>query len=141
MKIDLTREPPADIFRHRGLYILISVVLLALALGGLGLMAYGFLSDTPTSENLETVALALFAGPAVIFVYFGGKLQAYKKLNPKQEIELAELADKHPLIATYCGLVAREGRRAIHAEYEACKDLDEDLTHQREQADRQGKQG
>ncbi len=126
MKIDLTREPPADIFRNRGKYILISLLLLALALCGLLLMAYGILSDTPNSEILETVALSLFVGPALIFVYIGGKLQDYKKLNPEQEKELAELRRRHPEIALYCELVAQADRRPIHAEYEACKELDED---------------
>jgi hypothetical protein len=126
MKIDLTREPPADIFRDRGKYILVSVVLLALALGGLALIAYGFLSEAPTSETLETVALTLFVGSAVVFVYFGSKLQAYKKLNPAQEKELAELRGKHPEIAAYCERLAQAGRRPIHAEYEAFKELDED---------------
>ncbi len=99
---------------------------MALALGGLSLMAYGILSDTPSSEGLETVALALFVGPALIFVYFGGKLQDYKKLNPSQENELAELRRRNPVIAEYCELVNQAGRRLIHAEYEACKELDED---------------
>jgi len=129
MKIDLYREPPADIFRDRDKYILISIVLLVLALCGLGLMAYGIVSDIPSSETLETLALALFAGPAVIFVYIGTKLQAYKKLNPKQQQELENLVARHPEIAAYCALVARQGRVVIHAEYEACKELDEERGH------------
>jgi len=125
MKIDLKAAPPADIFRDRGKYILISGLLLALSFCGLALMAYGILSDLPSSETLETVALALFVGPALIFVYFGSKLQAYKKLNPEQEKELAELRRRHPEIARYCERLAQEGRRPIHAEYEACRELDE----------------
>jgi hypothetical protein len=129
MKIDLNREPPADIFRNRDKYILISIVLLVLALCGLGLMAYGIVSDIPSSETLETLALALFAGPAVIFVYIGGKLQAYKKLNPEQQQELEKLAAKHSEIAAYCSLVARQGRTVVHVEYEAGKELDEERGH------------
>lgn len=126
MQIDITREPPPDIFRERPRYLKIAATLLALVgCGGL-VMAYGVVSDTPPSETLETVALVLFVAPGLLFVYFAAKLQDYKRLNPDQKRELAALARKHPEIATYCGLVAKAGREIIHAEYEACQDRDED---------------
>ena len=128
MKIDINQAPPADIFRDRAKYIKIAFVLLALALGGLGLMVYGFVSAAPSSESLETMALVLFVGPAVLFVYFGGKLQAYKKLNPVQSKELADLAERHPEIATYCNRLQQSGRPPIHAEFEACQDRAEELS-------------
>lgn len=126
MKIDLTREPPADIYRERPKYLWIAGMLLALAGCGLLLGAYAIFSATPFSERLEDAALALFAGPGLVFVYFAGKLQAYKRLSPEQEKELAELGRKYPEIATYCALVAKAGRKVLFAEYEACKDRDED---------------
>jgi hypothetical protein len=130
MKIDITKEPPVDIFRDRGKHLRISFVLLALVLCGGGLIVYGLVSDTPQNEFLETLVLALFVVPAMAFVYFGEKLQDYKKLNPGQQKELADLGRKHPEITTYCALVAKQGRVIVHAEYEACKYYDEDPRRQ-----------
>lgn len=126
MEIDITREPPADIYRERPKYLRIAVALLALAGCGILLAAYAIFSDTPFSSKLEDAALALFAGPGLVFVYFAAKLQAYKGLSPEQEKELVELGRKHSEIATYCALVAKAGRKVIFAEYEACRDRDED---------------
>lgn len=126
MKIDITCEPPADIYRERPKYLWIAGALLALAGCGILLAAYAIFSDTPFSSKLEDAALALFAGPGLIFVYFAAKLQAYKGLSPEQEKELVELGRKHPEIATYCTLVAKAGRKVVFAEFEACKDRDED---------------
>lgn len=126
VNIDITREPPADIYRDRGKYLWIAGALLALAGCGLLLAAYAIFSDTPSSERLEDAALALFAGPGLVFVYFAAKLQAYKRLSPEQKRELADLGRKHPEIATYCALVTRAGRQVTFAEYEACKEWDEE---------------
>jgi hypothetical protein len=127
MKIDITREPPNDIYRDRGKYLRICIALLSLVLCGTLLMGYGIFSDNTWSETLNTTGLILFIGPALTFVYFSDKLIAYKKLGPDQKNELADLGRKHPEISTYCGLVAKEGRAPIFAEYEACKDWVEDL--------------
>ena len=127
MKIDLTRKPPADIFRHRGTYIRISLVLLALVLCGGLLMVYGIVAAPPQSGTLETVILALFVGPAVVFVYVGEKLKGYKRLSPAQKEELAALGRQHPEIAAYCAQVAAAGREPILAEYEAAKDRADEL--------------
>lgn len=128
MKIDISREPPVEIYRERPKYLWIAGALLALAGCGLLLGAYAIFSDTPFSSRLEDAALALFAGPGLVFVYFAAKLQAYKGLSPEQENELAELGRKHPEIATYCALVVKAGRKAVFAEYEACKELDDDAS-------------
>jgi len=134
MKININGQPPTDIFRDRGKYIWISLALMSLVVCGVLLMVYGFVSDTPPSDTLETVALTLLGAPAVIFVYFGGKLRAYIKLNQGQKTELADLVRKHAEISTYCELVAKQGREPILAEYEACKDWAEDLHHQQERS-------
>lgn len=126
MKIDINSGPPADIFRDRRKYLWVAGGLLAMASCGLLLAAYAIYSDAPSSERLEDTALALFVGPGLVFVYFAAKLQAYKRLSPEQKKELADLGSKHPEIATYCALVAKAGREVIFAEYEACKDRDED---------------
>jgi len=125
MEIDITGEPPADIFRDRGKYLLASIVLLFLVVCGILLMVYGIVSETlaaETMETIETVALALVVGPGLIFVYSGGKLRAYKRLGPEEKKELVELGRKHAEISAYCMKVAKEGREPIFAEYEACRD-------------------
>lgn len=121
MKIDITREPPADIFRNRGKNLWAFIVLLTLGSCGVLLGVYAILSDTRFYENLETVSLALFVGAALLITYIGEKLQAYKSLTPDQKKELADLGWKHPEIELYCALVTKAGRQPIRAEYEACQ--------------------
>ena len=128
MKIDITREPPADIFQKKGKYSLIAIACLILSGCGMLLAAYAIFSDTPHSEKLETAAFTLFVGPILVFSYFGEKLQAYKRLTPDQEKELADLGRKHPEIKAYCALVAEAGRQPILAEYEACQARAEDAS-------------
>lgn len=122
MKIDITCEPPADIYRNRGMYMLIAGILLALSCSGVLLGVYLIVSEAPLNEYLETVALALFVAPTPIFFYFGEKVQAYKRLSADEGKEMVELGLQHPEIATYCALVAEAGRQPIMAEYEACKE-------------------
>ena len=131
MKIDITREPPPDIFRDRSKYLLIFIALLCLAASGVLLMAYGIFSDIPQSDMLEKASLTLLVAPAVVCGYFGGKLRAYIALNPGQKKILAGLIAKHPEIAAYCGRVAIQGRALILAEYHACRDWAENAEHQR----------
>jgi len=135
MKIDITDRPPVDIFRDRGKHLRASIVLLSLAGCGLLLIAYGILADTQQSETLENVAMALLAGPAVAFTYFGAKLNDYKGLSVAQQKAVADLSRKHAEIDVYCTLVAQQNRQLIHAEYEACVEWDENVTHQQAQAE------
>ncbi len=134
MKIDIAGKPPADIFRDRGKHLRASIVLLALAVCGLILIAYGILSEAQQSEMLENVALGLLVGPAVLFTYYGTKMNDYKGLSDGQVKELAGFKRKHAEIAAYCALVAKQDRQPIHAEYEAFVEWDENVTHQKEQA-------
>lgn len=133
MKIDITTPPPADIFRDRVKYTWIFIFFISLAACGMLLIIYGIVSDAPSSETLETAALALLVGPAIFLTYFGGKLRAYKKLGPHEKEELKSLALKFPEILTYCALVAEEGREPIFAEYEAFKDWAENADFKQEQ--------
>lgn len=134
MKIDIAGQPPVDIFRDRGKHLRASIILLSLAGCGLLLIAYGILSDSQQSEILENVALGLLVGPAVIFTYYGTKLNDYKGLSISQQENLADLCRKHAKIAAYCTLVGLQKRQMIHAEYEACVEWDENVTHQQDQA-------
>lgn len=127
MKIDITKEPPVDIFRHRGKFKLIACSCLLLSACGILLAAYAVFSDTPHSEKLESVAFSLFIGPALVFSYFGEKLQGYKRLTTEQEEELADFTRRYPEIKSYRELVARAGRPPILAEFEACQAWAEDI--------------
>ena len=120
MFIDITLKPPVDIFRNRGKHRLLAITFLTLSCCGLLVGAYAIFSDGQHSKNLETVAFSLFVGAALVFSYFGEKLQTYKKLTPEQKKELADMKQKHPKIKAYCALVAKADRRLTHAEYEAC---------------------
>ncbi len=125
MKIDITREPPADIFRYRGKYLWSFIALLALGTCGILLGVYAIFSDTHYYEKLETASLAIFVGSALLISYTGEKLQAYKNLSPDQVTELADMVQKHPEIETYCTLVMKAGRQPIRAEFEACQTMAE----------------
>jgi len=127
MHIDITLAPTADIFRNRARHLGIAGILLGLACCGGLLAVYAVVSDAPYSRTMEDVALGLLAGPGLLFAYFGEKLQAYKKLSPGQERELAELVIQHPQIATYCALLTKSGRKPILAEFEACQAKAEEL--------------
>lgn len=129
MKIDITQEPPADIFRERGKYLWICIVILTLAFCGFLLIGYGFLSDIQDNKILERTSLTILVGSALLFFYFGEKLKAYKKLGPEEKDKLAAMARAHPEIGTYCDLVAREDREPIYAEYEACQEWAEYMEH------------
>jgi len=130
MKIDIRREPPVDIFRNRGKYSRIFIALLALVVCGMLVIAYAVLAELQYNEKLESLALAFYVGAGVAIFYYGEKLQAYKKLTPAQEVELADLGRKHSAIGIYCSLVAKSGRKPIWAEYEACQNLAEELNRE-----------
>lgn len=134
MKIDISQAPPADIFKHRGKYLWISVLILSLALCGVLLIAYGILSEGTAGETLEKTALGLLFGPAVLFTYFGAKLRAYKGLAPQEKEELIVLSLKYPEISTYLKLVSDQDRQPIFAEYEACMEWAENEEHKRQSA-------
>jgi len=134
MKIDITCHPPTDIFQDRAKHRWASIVLLALAGCGVLLMVYGMLSRVPLGKALENLALALLGGSAVVFTYYGNKLNEYKGLSESQKQNLENLGRKYTEVATYCQLVAQQDRSPIHVEYEACVEWDENVTHQMEQA-------
>lgn len=136
MKIDITGPPPVDIFRDRKKHLLASIVLLTLVGLGLTLMLYGVLTDTQVSEIVENVALALLVGPAVVFTYYGSKLNDYKGLSVSQKKELADLSRKHAKIAAYCVRVGLQKRQMIHAEYEACVDWGENISLRQNQKEK-----
>jgi len=120
MKIDILREPPADIFKDHGKYKIAFALILALACIGLLLGVYAIVADTKYYGALEKAALTVFVVAAVLLFYVGEKLQAYKKLNPDQKKELADMCRQYFEIQGYCDLVAKLNRRIVLAEFEAC---------------------
>lgn len=132
MKIDLLHAPPADIFKNRGKYIVLFVLFLAVACVGLLLGTYAILSDTQ-HDILEKASMFLFVGSALPFFIVGEKLQAYKRLTPQQEKELADFCQEYGEVQAYCQHVAALNRRIIQAEFDACKDFAEEREMQEEQ--------
>lgn len=121
MKIDIRNGPPDNIFKDRRRYIIIFVGLLIIACFGLMTGAYAILTNTSYYEQAEILALVLFVAPSPFAVYFGEKLQQYKRLTPPQQEELAALAEQHPEIETYYNLISKADRYPIRVEYEACQ--------------------
>ena len=122
MKIDILRPPPVNIFKNRGKYTLVFIGLLALFCCGLLIIVYATVSDTKYYEELEKAVLFFLIVPPLLIAYFGGKLQAYKKLTPPQVEELTKLCQKHSEIKFYCDQVLAGKRKPIRAEYEACQE-------------------
>jgi len=129
MKIDITRDPPADIFLKRSRYLRIFVMLLALTLFGVLVVVYILVSGMSYYDFLETVALAFYVVAGVAIFYVGEKIQASGRLTPQQEKELADLRRRHPEINNYCALVAKAGRKPVQAEYDACEAWAEEAEH------------
>jgi len=120
MKIDILAPPEADIMRERKKYALFFCCFLALACLGIGIGAYAIYYNAQHYQNLDTIALVCFVGASIFISYFGGKLQAYKRLYPPHKKKLAEMRKQHPVIDSYCSQVEALGRPMIRAEFEAC---------------------
>ncbi|MGW8193411.1 MAG: hypothetical protein ACWGOX_04025 [Desulforhopalus sp.] len=120
MKIDILTAPDADIMRDRKRYAVFFTCFLVLACLGLGIGAYAIYFNAHHYDNLENIALVCFVGASLFISYFGGKLQAYKRLYPPHKEKLAELREHHPVIDTYCRQVEALKRPMIKAEFEAC---------------------
>lgn len=130
MKIDILQGPPDNIFKDRQKYIIIFVGLLAIACFGLLIGAYTIVTNTPYYEQFEILALVLFVAPSPFAVYFGEKLQEYKRLTPPQKEELAALAEQHSEVETYYNLISKADRYPIRVEYEACQAWAEEVKQQ-----------
>ena len=126
MKIDILREPPADIFKDHGKYKIAFILILALACFGVLLGVYAIVSDTKYYGVLEKASLIVFVAAAILIFYVGEKLQAYQKLTPEQQKELADMCRQYFEIEGYCHLVAKSKRRIIFAEFEACQNWAEE---------------
>lgn len=128
MRIDISGDPPENIFRDRGKYIWLSSVAMAVVLAGIGMGAYAIFTNTPHRDRLEKIVLPVFGVGSVFFAYFCSRLQVYKGLNSRQKSDLARWCSEHEEIAVYCDKVAAQGRRPVHAEYEACEARVDDIT-------------
>jgi hypothetical protein len=93
---------------------------------------YAIFAQTSYYEQLETLALVFFVAPSPFAVYFGEKLQEYKKITPPQRGELAAWGQRYPEVKIYCDLAVKANRQPIRAEYEACQAWVEKVNRQAE---------
>jgi len=121
MDINITRDPPADVFQTKSKYRRIIQYLLALIVCAILLAGYQIVFGSTHGDLLENIALVLFVGPALVFFYFVEQLHDYKMLSSEQEKEMEEFCRQDLDIAAYCAKVALMGRNLVKAEYDACK--------------------
>ncbi len=135
MKRDILAPPPAEIFKNQPRYARWFVFFLALAVVGLLLGLYAYLTPaSPWYDILEKLSMILFVGSSVAIFITGEKLQAYKRLTGSQEKELACLCEKYEEIHRYHEQVQAQGRRISYGEFNALKEYGEERDLQRAQA-------
>lgn len=121
MYIDITQDPPVDVFRTKSKYLRIIPYLLAMVLCGVLLAVFQVFFGSNYGDLLENIALVLFVGPGLVFFYFAEKLHDYKELSAKEVKEIEEFCKQDQDIAAYCAKVSMMGRKLIKAEYDGCK--------------------
>ncbi len=126
MDINITQDPPADVFQTKRKYRRIIPYLLALIVCAILLAVFKVISGSAHGDLLENIALVFFVGPALVFFYCVEKLHDYKTLSLQQEKEIEEFCRQDHDIAAYCAKVAMMGRKMVKAEYDACKSQIED---------------
>jgi hypothetical protein len=127
MDIKITENPPVDIFQAKRKYQRKIPVLLALIFCAILIAVFQVVFGSAYGDLLENIALVLFVGPALVFFYVVEKLHDYKLLSLQQEKEMEKFCRQDPNIAAYCGKVSMMERKLVKAEYDACKELIEDL--------------
>ena len=122
MDINITQDPPADVFQTKRKYRRIIPFLLALIFCGILLAVFQVVFGSAHGNLLENIALVLFVAPALVFFYFAEKLHDYKTLSPEQERDMEEFCRQDQDIAAYCAKVSLMARKLVKAEYDACKE-------------------
>jgi len=122
MDINITQDPPADIFQTKRKYRRIILFLPALIFCAILLAVFQVVFGSAHGDLLENIALVLFVGPALVFYYFVEQLHDYKTLSPKQEREMEEFCRQDHDIAAYCVRVSMMDRKLVKAEYDVCKE-------------------
>lgn len=122
MDINITQDPPADVFQTKRKYRRIIPFLLALIFCAILLAVFQVVFGSAHGDLLENIALVLFVGPALVFFYCVEKLHDYKTLSPEQEREMEEFCRQDQDIAAYCAKVSMMARKLVKAEYDACKE-------------------
>jgi predicted membrane channel-forming protein YqfA (hemolysin III family) len=121
MDINITQDPPADVFQAKKKYRRIIPYLLALIVCAILLAAFQVVFGSVYGDLLENIALGLFVAPALAFFYFAEMLHDYKTLSPQQEKEMEEFCRQDQDVAAYCAKVSMMKRKFVKAEYDACK--------------------
>ena len=121
MDINITQDPPADVFQTKRKYRRIIPFLLALIFCAILIAVFQVVFGSAHGDLLENIALVLFVAPALVFFYFTEKLHDYKTLSPEQEREMEEFCRQDQDVAAYCAKVSMMDRKPVKAEYDACK--------------------
>jgi predicted membrane channel-forming protein YqfA (hemolysin III family) len=121
MDINITQDPPADVFQTKKKYRRIIPYLLAMIFCAILLAGYQIVFGSIHGTVIENIALVFFVGPALVFFYCVEKLHDYKTLSPEQEKEMEDFCRQDHDIAAYCAKVSMMGRKLVKAEYDACK--------------------
>lgn len=119
MNIDIDQKPPANIPEVRWKYTRASLFFLGLVVCAIIIGVAGVFFNTGYDDILQNTAFFLFVASGFIFVYFTEKLLGFRKLTPKQEEKLVELAQQHETVSEYWRQVAEQGRYIVVLEYEA----------------------
>jgi len=119
MNIDIEQPPPAMIPQLRWKYTRASLFFLSLVLGAIIIGVIGIFFGTGYDDILQNTAFFLFVVSGFAFVYFSEKLLGFRRLAPKQEKKLVELAQEHETVSEYWRRVAEQGRYIVVIEYEA----------------------
>jgi hypothetical protein len=126
MDINITQDPPADVFLTKRKYQRIIPYLLAMIFCAILLAGYQIVIGSTHGYLIENIALVFFVGPALVFFYCVEKLHDYKTLSPQQEKEMEQFCRQDHDIAAYCAKVSMMDRKLVKAEYDACKSQVED---------------
>jgi predicted membrane channel-forming protein YqfA (hemolysin III family) len=121
MDINITQDPPADVFQTKSKYRRIIPYLLAMIFCAILLAGYQIVFGSIHGTVIENIALVFFVGPALVFFYCVEKLHDYKTLSSEQEKEMEKFCKQDQDIAAYCAKVSMMGRKLVKAEYDACK--------------------
>lgn len=119
MHINIEQKPPTNIPQLRWKYTRASLFFLALVIIAVITGATGIFFNTGYDETLQNTAFGLFVAAGFAFVYYSEKLLGFRKLSPKQQEKLVELAQEHEAVSEYWRQVAEQGRYIVVVEYDA----------------------
>lgn len=121
MYINISQDPPTNVFETKRKYLRILPLLLAPIFCAILLAVFLVFFDSAHATLIENIALTIFVGPGLLFFYFAEKLHDYKTLSAKEAKEVEEFCRQDHDISAYCVKVSLLKRELIKAEYDAFK--------------------